>query len=140
MCWLIKCGWSLKIISELGGCERSWHTECLPQRRVQVLRVEEWRGLHKRVYPLTGCRRRNLSRAIMAPQRVKMEDLGAALQTLEEMVARYNKKTANVEAVELADGIKCSAVESMVLENLERHLQLNARRLKKYDKIVRPRT
>ena len=57
--------------------------------------------------------------------------------------------------MELADDRTCSAVTSMVPENPERHLQLNATRLKRYDevrveifeffesrtrKIVRPRT
>ena len=64
-----------------------------------------------------------------------MEDLGSALQTWEDMVDRYNNKNANVGAVELDDDIKCSAVESMTLENFERHLNLNARRLKKYGDV-----
>ena len=38
-----------------------------------------WRGRHKRFDPLTG-RRRNLLRAIVTPQRVKMEDLGSIQQ------------------------------------------------------------
>ena len=48
--------------------------------------LEAWRGVHKRFDPLTCGRRRNMLRAIMAPQRVKMEDLGSALQTWEDMV------------------------------------------------------
>ena len=42
--------------------------------------LEAWRRLHRRFDPLTGGRRRNLLRAIMAPQRVEMEELGSALQ------------------------------------------------------------
>ena len=74
-------------------------------------------------------------RAIMAPQRVKMKELGSALQTWEEMVYRCNKKNTTVGEVEHADDIKCSAVELMVLDNLERHLQLHARRLKNDDDV-----
>ena len=51
------------------------------------------------------CRRRNLLRAVMAPQRVKMEDLGSAVQAWEDTVDQYNRKNAEVEAVELADDI-----------------------------------
>ena len=64
-------------------------------------------------------------------------------------------KNAKIGEVELAEDIKCSAVESIVPERLERHLQLNAGQLKRYDevrveiyayfesctgKVVRPRT
>ena len=91
---------------------------------------------------------------MMAPQRVTMEGL-RFLQTWEDMVACLNEKITNVGEVSLADDIKCSAVESMVAQSLDRHLQLNARRLKIYDevrveigacfescsgKVVRPRT
>ena len=51
--------------------------------------LDAWRGLHKRFGP---CRRRNLLRAVMAPQRVKMEDLGSSVQAWEDMVDQYNKK------------------------------------------------
>ena len=112
------------------------------------------RGLHKRFGPLTGGSRRYMLRAIMAPQRVKTEDPGSALQTWEQKVDRHNKKDANVGEVQLVDDIKCSAVESIVPESLEHHLQLNARRPKKHDmrvgiyvyfdsctgKIVKPKT
>ena len=48
-----------------------------------------------------------------------------------KMVARYSKKNAKVREAELAHDMNCSAVESMVSDNLERHLQQNAKRLKK---------
>ena len=56
-----------------------------------------------------------------------MEDLGSALQTWEAMVARYSKKNARVGEVDIADNIKCSAIESTVPENLERHLRDDSR-------------
>jgi len=95
--------------------------------------LEAWRRLHRRYDPITGGRRRNLLRAIMAPQRVKIEDLGAALETWEDMVSRYNKKNTRLKQAELPDDIKCSALEAMVPEELERHLQMNAARLSKYE-------
>ena len=74
-------------------------------------------------------------RVIVSPQRVKIQDLGSALQAWKKWLVDTTKKNAKVGQVELADDIKCSAVESMVPENLECHLQLNARRLKKYDDV-----
>ena len=74
-----------------------------------------WRGLHKQSLESFAC------------------DHGATAR--QELVARYNKQNAKVEEVELADDIQCSAVESVVLENLERHLRLNAMRLKRYDDV-----
>ena len=62
-------------------------------------------------------------------------DLGSSLQTWEPMVGRYNKKNAKVGEVKLAEDIKRSALESMALEYLERHLPLNVRRLKKFDDV-----
>ena len=71
------------------------------------------------------------------------------------MAAQYNKKNAKIGEVELAVDFKFSAVESMEAESLKRHLQLNTRRLKRYEdmrveiyayfvwctsKIMKPRT
>ena len=63
--------------------------------------LEAWRGRHKRSDPFVGGSRRNLLRALMAPQ----------------LFVRY-KKNAKIGEVELADDIKFSAVGSMVLESL----------------------
>ena len=97
--------------------------------------MKAWRGPHKRCDPLIGGRRRNLLRAAMTPPRVKMEELGSALHNWKGIFVRHNQKNAKVGEVEYADDIKCSAVESMVPENLERHSQLNAGRLKKDDDV-----
>ena len=93
---------------------------------------EVWRALHRRYDPITGGRRRNLLRAIVAPPRVSLDELGTALQTWEEMVSRYNKKNAKLGEAQISDDFLCSAVEAMVPEELERHLQLNGARLPKY--------
>ena len=71
--------------------------------------LEAWRRLHRRYDPISGGRRRNLLRAVMAPQRVKLVELGTALEIWEDMVARYNKKNARMGEPELANDIKCSA-------------------------------
>ena len=51
--------------------------------------------------------------------------------------ARYNQKNAKIGEADFADDIKCGAVLSTVPENLERHLQLNARRPKRFDEVLR---
>ena len=95
--------------------------------------LEAYRRLHRRYDPMTGGRKRNLLRAIMSPQRVKLEELGTALETWEDMVSRYDKKNARTGQPELPNDIKCSALEALVPEELEKHLQLNASRLSQYE-------
>ena len=80
------------------------------------------RFTHTSFDPSVGDRRRNLLRAIMAPQTVKMEDLGSALQTWDATFPRISKKSAKLGEVERADDTKGSAVESTVPESLESHL------------------
>ena len=55
----------------------------------------------------------------MAPQRVKMDNPGSALQTWEDMVAGCDTGEAGIGEVELAAHIECSAVESIVPQSLE---------------------
>ena len=91
-----------------------------------------WQQLHRRFDSMSGGRRRTLLRAILAPSRVKVEELGTALQTWEGMVTAYNKKAQKLQEAQIADDFLASALESMVPEELERHLQLNASRLRRY--------
>eukprot|EP00959_Pyramimonas_sp_CCMP1952_P099463 2079355-Pyramimonas_sp.AAC.1 len=93
--------------------------------------LEALRLLHRRFDSLSGGRRRTLLRAIMSPSKVKIEELGAALQTWEAMVTSYNKKAQKLGEAQIADDFLASALEAMVPEELEKHLQLNASRLKK---------
>ena len=72
---------------------------------------------------------------MMAPQRVKTRDLDSALQRWKDIVAGYNKKSATIGEVQLTDDIKRRTFETMVPENLERHLQLNGTRLKRCDEV-----
>ena len=94
--------------------------------------LEAWRRLHRRFDALTGGRRRALLRAILSPHRVKLEEVGTALQLWEEMVTRYNKKQQRLGEAPIADEYLCSALEALVPEDVENHLQMNANRLKKY--------
>ena len=94
--------------------------------------LDAWRLLHRRFDSLSGGRRRTLLRAILSPSRVKTEELGTALQTWEGMVTSYNKKAFKLNEAVIADDFLASALEAMVPEELEKHLQLNASRLKKF--------
>ena len=85
------------------------------------------------VSTLTGGRGWNLFRAIMAPQRVKMDNPGSALQTWENMVARHNTKKDKIGEVELAAHIECSAVESIVSQSLEAAPAAACSTLQKYE-------
>ncbi|CAK0791837.1 unnamed protein product [Prorocentrum cordatum] len=74
---------------------------------------------------------RSLLRAILAPARVKMDELGSALQTWEYMVSRCNKKSLKLGEPAVADDFLRSALEAPVPDDLEKHLHLNASRLEK---------
>ena len=105
---------------DLGPCARSklfWHIS-LKERVGRCGRngLEAWRGFFRRFGPSIGVGHRNLLRAIVAPQRVKMEDLGSALQAWGGMVARHNKKNAKIGEVELADVIKGMVMWIFLLE------------------------
>ena len=97
--------------------------------------MEAWRRLHKRFDPASGGRRRVLLKAVMNPNRVDIKDLGKGLEAWENLVARYNKKQERLGKPVLDDDVKISAVESLVPEDVEKHLSLNASRMKDYDTV-----
>jgi hypothetical protein len=94
---------------------------------------EAWRLLHQRWDPMVAGRSRALLREIVAPARAKLEHALAAILTWEELVLRYEKRrdSRGLQNV-ISEDIKCSAVESLVPEEIERHLLLNASRLVSY--------
>eukprot|EP00959_Pyramimonas_sp_CCMP1952_P214341 4485074-Pyramimonas_sp.AAC.1 len=49
------------------------------------------------------------------------------------MVTRYSKKSLKLGEPAIVDDFLCSALEALVPDDLETHLQLNASRLKKYN-------
>ena len=96
---------------------------------------EAWRKLHRRYDPSTGGRKRNLLKAIIGPSRCKdYNELGGALEQWEDLVSRYERKKNNAGEYEsVSDDIKMAAMESMVPEDLEKHLLMQRARLNSYD-------
>ena len=95
--------------------------------------IEAWRRLAKRWDPLTAGRARSLLRDILAPQRVKLPELQAALERLEEQMRRYTgRRDASGAYHTLAEDIKMSSVEALLPEDLEKHVQMNRQRLNDY--------
>ena len=104
-------------------------------------RMEVWRRLHRRWDPSTGARKRNLLKAIINPGKCKFSELGSALEKWEDQCRRYEaRKNDKGEREKLTEDIKMSALESLVPEDLEKHLLLNSSRLNTYqlmrDEIV----
>lgn len=96
--------------------------------------LEAWRKLHRRFDPATGGRKRNLLRGIMNPGRCKFSELGAGLVKWEEMVKRYEARKNDKGVREtLSEDLKMSSLESLVPEDLEKHLLMNQSRLKTYE-------
>ena len=98
--------------------------------------IEAWRRLHRRWDPLTAGRARGLLRDILAPKRVKTDEIFAAVEKLEEQFRRYTSRRDSVGKLhELAEDIRMSSLESVLPEDLERHVQLNRARLSTYDDL-----
>lgn len=99
---------------------------------------EAWRTLHRRYDPSTGGRKRNLLKSITGPSRCKdYNELGGSLEQREDLVSRYERKKNNHgEYEKVSDDIKMAAMESMVPEDLEKHLLLQRSRLSSYKVFV----
>jgi hypothetical protein len=96
--------------------------------------LEAYRRLARRHDPSTGGRRRNLLRTVLQPGRSSLENLASALERWEEQVRRYERfRDERGNRQPLSEDIKMASLESLVPDELERHLQLNATRLPDYD-------
>ena len=105
--------------------------------------LEAWRRLQKRYdlttggrkrlqkrYDLTtGGRKRNLLRTIISPGRCSLLELQAENGRWESFVSRYEKNMKD----KLDDEIKLAGLESLVLEELEKHLILTSNRLRTFE-------
>ena len=100
--------------------------------------LEAWRRLHRRYDPATGGRKRVLLRSIINPGRCRLEDLGSALERWEELVVRYERRRDDSgRRSQVPEDIKMAALESLVPEDLEKHLFLNQSRLGTYELLRR---
>ena len=91
--------------------------------------LEAWQRLQKRYDPTTGGRKRNLLRTIISPGRCSLLELQAAIERWESYVSRHEKTMKDW----LDDEIKLAGLESLVPEELEKHLILNSNRLRTFE-------
>ena len=99
--------------------------------------LEAWRRLHKRWDPLTTGRARGLLREILSPGRANLVELQGAVERLEDLMRRYTQRrdARNGQRHTLAEDIRMAALEALLLEELERHCQLQRSRLDTYQKL-----
>ena len=91
--------------------------------------LEAWRRLQKRYDPTTGARKRNLLRTIISPGRCSLLELQAGIERWESHVSCCEKKLKH----KLDDEIKLVGLDSLVPEELEKHLILNSNRLRTFE-------
>ena len=91
--------------------------------------LDAWRRLQKRYDPTTGGRKRNLLRTIISPGGCSLLELQAGIDRWESYVSCYEKKMKD----KLDDEIKLAGLESLVPEELEKHLILNSDRLRTFE-------
>ena len=74
---------------------------------------------------------------ILNPERVKLEDLPAAIEKWIDQVRMYERhKDASGQRCVIADDIKVSTLESMVPAELEKHMQLNHHKFSTVEKTL----
>jgi hypothetical protein len=98
--------------------------------------LNAWRRLHKRWDPSTAGRAGGLLREILTPPdgRAKIADLQATIETLEDKMRRYcSRKDQNGARHTLGDDIRRAALEAVLPQDVEKHIQLNRARLSTYD-------
>ena len=91
--------------------------------------LEAWRRLQRRYDPTTGGRKRKILRTIIVPGRCSLLERQAGIERWESHVSRYEKKMKD----KLDDEIKLAGLESLVPEELEKHLILNSNRLRTFE-------
>ena len=73
---------------------------------------------------------------LLNPEKVKLDDLGAAIETWEEKIRAYEQSRGpDGERKEMDDDIKSGALQSMCPESLQTHLSMNSKRLKDYASV-----
>ncbi|CAE7515888.1 unnamed protein product [Symbiodinium natans] len=98
---------------------------------------EAWRRLTRRYDPATASRKRTMLRAIISPQKQKLENLPQAIEEWADAVRTYEKRKDSAgRRTTLADEIKMAALEAMLPQELESHIQLNQSRFSTYDDVL----
>ena len=76
--------------------------------------LEAYRRLCFRFDPSTAGRRRNIVSSLLNPEKVKLDDLGKAIETWEEKIRAYEQRRGpDGERMEMDDDIKSGAFQSM---------------------------
>lgn len=98
--------------------------------------LEAWRRLHRRYDPSTVGRSRGLLREILTPGKSSVDSLRHNVEKFEEKVRRYTeRRDVNGARLVLSEDIRMAALESMLPDDLERHVQLNRSRLQDYNAL-----
>lgn len=98
--------------------------------------LEAWRRLHRRYDPSTVGRSRGLLREILTPGKSSVDALRHGVEKFEEKVRRYTeRRDVNGARLVLSEDIRMAALESMLPDDLERHVQLNRSRLQDYNSL-----
>ena len=96
--------------------------------------LEAWRKINRRFDPATGGSRKSLLRHVLAPPKLKLEELSAGIESWMDLIRRYEDcKDSRGEGQELPEDVKISILESMCPVEIERHLQLNRSRLDTFE-------
>ena len=74
--------------------------------------------------------------SLLNPEKVKLDDLGSAIETWEEKVRAYEaRRGPDGERKEMDDDIKTGALQSMCPESLQTHLSMNSKRFRSYVEV-----
>ena len=91
--------------------------------------LEAWRKQQKRYDPTKGGRKRNFLRTIISLGRCSLLELQAGVERWESYVSRFEKQMKD----KLNDEIKLAGLESLVLEELEKHLIFISIRMRAFE-------
>ena len=98
--------------------------------------LEAWRRLHRRYDPATVGRSRGLLREILTPEKSNITNLRHSVEKLEERIRRYTeRRDVNGQKLTLNEDIRMAALEAMLPDELEKHIQLNRGRLNDYNAL-----
>jgi hypothetical protein len=99
--------------------------------------LEAWRRLSRRYDPATASRKRTMLKAVINPQKQKLETLPQAIEEWLDAVRTYEKrKDGTGSRTTISDEIKMAALEAMLPPDLEAHVQLNQSRFGTFDDLM----
>ena len=98
---------------------------------------EAWRRLARRYDPATASRKRSMLKSVINPQKQKLEHLPQAIEEWLDAIASYEKrKDASGNRGKIPEEIKIAALESMLPQDLEAHVQLNQSKFAGFEDLL----